>query len=133
MAGRRLPIRSQSDAAQARRAAALLAASLGFGNIAIAELVLAVSELASNLLHYARDGELRFCRLVGETGPGMLVESIDRGPGIPDLEQALREGFSSAGGMGSGLAVVKRQMDEFRIESGPAGTRVVAKKWLRRP
>jgi serine/threonine-protein kinase RsbT len=103
----------------------------GFPRVEAEMIVLAVSELATNLLRYARAGVVTVEPVVGDTGaPGLRVESIDLGPGIADVDQALEDGFSSGGGLGSGLPAVCRLMDDFMIESSPAGTRIVARKWL---
>jgi serine/threonine-protein kinase RsbT len=92
-------------------------------------VALAVSELASNLVRYANAGELVLSPTTGPRGEGVEVESRDLGPGIPDLELALRDGFSTGGGLGNGLPAVRRLMDEFEISSTTSGTRIVARKW----
>jgi serine/threonine-protein kinase RsbT len=134
----RLAVAAPADAARARRAARALAGRLGFGTAAAEEVALAVSELATNLVRYARGGEIVLAA-VGATAPagaagggvaGVHVESIDRGPGIANLAQAMEDGYSTGGGLGGGLPAVRRLMDEFVITSDPAGTRVVARKWL---
>jgi serine/threonine-protein kinase RsbT len=94
-------------------------------------VVLAVSELATNLLRYARTGHIMIETLVADTGQsGLRVESSDRGPGITDVDRALQDGFSTGGGLGGGLPAVRRLMDDVMIESNPVGTRIVAWKWL---
>jgi len=93
------------------------------------ELALAVTELGTNLLRYARDGELVLSVVQGPSGEGVRVESHDAGPGIRDLELAMQDGFSTGGGLGSGLPGVRRLMDEFELSSTASGTEVVATKW----
>jgi serine/threonine-protein kinase RsbT len=133
----RLSVAAPADAARARRAARALALRLGFGAPAAEEVALAVSELATNLVRYARGGEIVLAAAAaepagraGREASGVHVESLDRGPGIADLARAMEDGFSTGGGLGGGLPAVRRLMDEFAITSGPAGTRVVARKWL---
>jgi serine/threonine-protein kinase RsbT len=129
----RLPVRSDWDAHAARRAARDLATAVGFDRVAAEEVALAASELATNLLRYARGGEVRLGRLSQPARAGLQLESHDAGPGIEDLDRAMRDGYSSGGGLGHGLPAVRRLVDEFDISSGPAGTRVVARKWLTPP
>jgi serine/threonine-protein kinase RsbT len=119
----------QADVERARRNARALAASQGLGTADSEAVALAVSELASNLVRYADAGEVVLSPTTGSRGEGIEVESRDLGPGIPDLELALRDGFSSGGGLGSGLPAVRRLMDEFEIGSTSSGTRIVARKW----
>ncbi len=91
----RIGVRAQADVERARRAARSFAAGIGFVGIEIEEVVLAISELATNLARYAENGELTL-RSVDDTTPwGMEVESRDSGPGIADLAFALREGAST--------------------------------------
>jgi serine/threonine-protein kinase RsbT len=93
----------------------------------------AASELANNLwMHAGRGGHIEVSLLAAAGTPGVELVAEDEGPGIADIEQALVEGYSSAGGLGCGLPGVRRLMDEFSITSAPGrGTRVVARKWMR--
>lgn len=118
-----------SDVERARAVALDLARALGFGPITAECVALATMELATNLMRYAEGGELRIGR-VTDPRPGLVLESEDQGPGIPDLRAARRDGFSSGSGMGSGLGSVERLMDESEFTSSPAGTRIVARKWM---
>lgn len=122
-----VPIAAPADLDLARRKARGLARTCGFGRIDTERLVLAVSELATNLLRYARDGDIVLTARENATCGGIQVESRDRGPGIPDLSRALEDGFSTGGGLGSGLPAVRRLLDDFEITSGPHGTRVTAR------
>jgi serine/threonine-protein kinase RsbT len=126
---RRLAVRSSSDVASARRAARSLAMDLGFGRHEVEEVVLATSELGTNLVRYATAGELRISTVPGQRGHGIEVESADDGPGIADVDLAVTDGFSTGGGLGGGLGAARRLMDTFEIASTPAGTRVVVRKW----
>ena len=121
----RLAVASRTDADRARREARALALSLGFGPADVERVALATSELATNLAIYARRGEIILTAL----GGGLQLESHDAGPGIRDLDEALADGFSTGGGLGSGLPATRRLMDEFEIASGPNGTNIVARKW----
>lgn len=129
------PIRDESDIPAARQAALALAGAIGLGRSAAYALATAVSELATNLvLHTTNGGTLRLAVVDAGGRAGIEVESRDAGPGIPDLALALRDGFSTGGGLGGGLPGARRLMDEFEITSrtGPdAGTRIVARKWKR--
>jgi len=123
-------IRSEMDASRAALLSTRFALSAGFGETPARLLATAVSELARNILKYAGSGEIRVRRVAGPTGPGVEIEAIDQGPGIPDAEAAMRDHYSSGGTLGLGLPGVRRMMDEFSLESAPgAGTRVVAIKW----
>ena len=126
----RLSVRTQVDVERARRAARSDAAAIGFDGMKLEEIVLAVSELATNLVRYAKNGELTLRGVDDRTPRGVQIESHDRGPGITDLAFALQEGASTGGGLGGGLPGVKRLMDRFDIATGPEGTTIIACKWL---
>lgn len=106
--------------------------SLGLNQSAIECVTIAVTELTTNLVRYAHRGEIVLAGVQPPGRVGIRIESRDAGPGIEDLELAMRDGFSTGSGLGSGLPAVRRLMDEFSIESSPAGTRIVAWKWLAR-
>jgi anti-sigma regulatory factor (Ser/Thr protein kinase)/serine/threonine protein phosphatase PrpC len=115
---------------QATDAARQLAASLGFNSKDRDEIVLAVTELASNLTKHANGGTITLHPTEGR--PGIQIESADRGPGIPDVEQALADGYSTAGSLGTGLGTVNRLMHELEFYSlSPTGTRIVCQRWVR--
>ncbi len=91
----------------------------------------AVSELARNILKYADSGEIRLRVVAKGFRRGIEVVAEDRGPGISNPDEALKDHFSSSGTLGLGLPGVKRMMDEFQLESAPQqGTRVTVRKWL---
>jgi len=125
-----LAIESQVDVEHARRWARTMARSVGFGPTDTESVVLSVSELATNLLRYAQAGLILLTLLCELERCGICVESRDTGPGIENLDHALADGFSTRGGLGSGIASVRRLMDDFVIESGPSGTVIVANKWV---
>ncbi|CAK0772395.1 Serine/threonine-protein kinase RsbT [Gammaproteobacteria bacterium] len=120
-----IPIREGTDILLARKVSRELAAALCLGAADQTRIATAVSELTRNVLQYAGEG---LCRVTNESDPIMVrigVEVTDTGPGIPDLEQALRDGYSTGGGLGAGLPGTRRLMNEFQIESTPNGTRVM--------
>jgi anti-sigma regulatory factor (Ser/Thr protein kinase) len=121
-----------SNVGAARRAARALAETLGFAPTACEEVALAVTELATNLVRHAQGGRLILTPLAAEGRAGLQVESQDQGPGIRDVEQALADGFSTAGSRGAGLGAVNRLVDELEITSERRrGTRIVCRKWRR--
>ena len=104
---------------------------IGFGRIEQTLIATAVSELATNILRYAGRGEI-VLRIVEKTEhPGIEIRATDAGPGIDDVDRAMRDGFSTTkDSLGLGLSAVRRIMDEFEIDSAPGkGTRVLARKW----
>jgi anti-sigma regulatory factor (Ser/Thr protein kinase) len=110
-----------------------MAREIGFDDVAVEEIVIGVSELASNLSRHTRGGMLIFARLAEAERDGIQIEAHDSGPGIADVEQALTDGFSTVGGLGCGLGAINRLMDEFDIRSqaGPEpGTHIVCRRWL---
>ena len=101
----------------ARRAAKDMALAMGFDAKVSEEITLVISELASNLVRHARGGTLTLTPVNDGGRVGMQIESCDRGPGIADVEQAIKNGFSTAGSLGYGLGTVNRLMDQFDITS----------------
>jgi serine/threonine-protein kinase RsbT len=127
----RVGIRSSLDIVAARQKGRELAYDLGFGATDLAIIATAISELARNIVLYARCGEI-ILRPTRETPSGILVMASDHGPGIVDIAQALQTGHSTSGGLGVGLPGVKRLMDEFELVSEVGrGTTVIVKKWKR--
>ena len=130
MSQRRLEVRTEVDAKRAALEATRYALEAGFDEAPSRMIATAVSELARNILKYAGSGSIRLGRVEGPKGRGIAVEAVDGGPGIEDVEAAMRDHFSSGGTLGLGLPGVKRMMDEFALESAPGqGTRVKAVKW----
>ena len=125
-----MAINSDQDIVLARQKGRAMAAELGFSAGDATLIATAISELARNIVSYARKGEIALKGIQGSNRPGMLVVASDNGPGIPDISQALRDGFSTSGSLGLGLPGVRRLMDEFEITSLPGrGTTVRVKKW----
>lgn len=128
----RVRLDSDADLIVARRHGRELAIRAGFDPTDVVLVVTAISELARNVLLYAGHGEIGLT-LIDDAGKrGIVVTAVDQGPGIPDVAQALEDGYSTSGGLGLGLPGVKRIMDELDIVSRVGrGTTVVAKKWTR--
>lgn len=127
---RALEVACDADIVAARTHARELAVVMGFSSGEIAIVATAVSELARNLVAYARGGRMQLRPVQNGVRRGLVVIAEDSGPGIEDLTLAMRDGFSTAGGLGLGLPGVRRLMDEFEIQSEVGkGTRVTTKKW----
>jgi RNA polymerase sigma factor (sigma-70 family) len=125
----RVPIRTDSDIVSARQAAREQASRLGFSRTAMTVIATSVSEMARNIVRFAAPGEI-VVSLLDQPRPGLRVVARDTGPGIPDIEQALRDGYSTYHGLGLGLPGARRLMDEFAIVSEPGrGTTVTMTKW----
>jgi serine/threonine-protein kinase RsbT len=125
-----VPIRSDADVINARQGSRELAAALGFGTTDQALIATAVSELARNILSYAGRGEIRLQRQFAAGRSGIAIVASDDGPGIPDVEAAMADGFTTSGGLGLGLPGAKRLMGELVVETGAGGTRITAAKYL---
>jgi serine/threonine-protein kinase RsbT len=124
-----IPISGDADVVKARQAARELAARLGFSNTDLTILATAVSEVTRNIVRFAGTGEV-VIELVEAPRRGLRVVARDTGPGIPDLEQALTDGYSTCEGLGLGLPGARRLMDEFAVASEPGrGTTVTMAKW----
>ena len=109
-----------------------MAAALGFRMLDQTRLATVASELARNVVKYARRGRMIAQPTESSLGrAGLRLIFEDGGPGIPDLEAAMRDGFTTGGGLGKGLPGSRRIVDEFQIESTPgAGTRVTVVHWI---
>jgi serine/threonine-protein kinase RsbT len=126
----RVEINSDQDIVVARQKGRGLASELGFSSGDATLIATAISELARNIVSYARTGEIKLKGIHASSRIGILVIAADDGPGIMDIRQALRDGFSTSGSLGLGLPGVRRLMDEFEITSQPGkGTTVAVKKW----
>lgn len=125
-------INTDADVVVARQSGRELAGELGFSPTDSTLIATAISELARNIVRYAKHGEILIKNsLVGDK-VCIVVVARDKGPGIPDISQAMQDGFSTSGGLGLGLPGVKRLVDEFHLVSdGNSGTTVTIKKWKR--
>lgn len=113
-------------------AARALATFVGFTGADPVLIATAVSELARNIVEYAELGEVSLCPVHNSSRNGLEVVVRDQGPGIADIQQAMRDGFSTSRGLGRGLPGTRRLMDEFQIESKVGwGTTITMRKWLR--
>jgi len=126
----RVPINSDQDIVLARKKGRAMAADSGFSPVDATLIATAISELARNIVTYAKHGEITLNALAESGRRGIGIVASDQGPGIADVRQALRDGFSTSGSFGLGLPGVRRLMDEFEISSAPGqGTKVMVKKW----
>ena len=117
----RLKVSHLSDASEARRMLKDMAGILGFAAKEIGDLAIVVTELVTNIVIHARDGELILTPLEEEGRLGIRIQSQDNGPGIADPDRVVTDGYSTCGGLGYGLGTVNRLMDEFIIASRPDG------------
>lgn len=127
----RLPIRSSEDIVMVRQQVRARAVELGFGLVDQTKIVTAASELARNTLVYGGGGWMEMEIVAGPMSRrGLKLAFVDNGPGIPDIERALQDGFTTGSGLGLGLGGAKRLSNEFEIDSRPGeGTRVVITRW----
>ncbi len=124
-----LDIRSSDDVVRVRQRVRAAAVEAGLGLVDQTKLVTAASELARNALDYGGGGRMTL-ELLNGPRRGVRLEFVDQGPGIPDVNAALRDGFTSGSGLGLGLGGAKRLSNEFHIESAPGqGTRVRIARW----
>jgi len=125
-----IPIRTEADIVSARQTGRRMASELGFTPSELTMIATAISELARNVVTYAGSGEV-LLELRQDAGRrGILVTARDEGPGIPDVEAAMQDGFSTGSSLGLGLPGARRLMDEFDVVSAPGqGTTVTATKW----
>lgn len=127
-----LPLRSDEDVVGLRKQVRERAVAIALSLVEQTKLVTAASELARNTLKYGGGGEVHLDALSDGIRQGIGLTFVDGGPGIPDIESALRDGFTTGGGLGLGLGGSKRLVDEFEIDSRPGeGTAVAVVKWKR--
>ncbi len=125
-----LEVHSSTDIVLIRQAVRKWTAELGFSLVDQTKMITAASELARNALEYGGGGEVRFEQLEKSGRRGLRLTFEDHGPGIPDIEQALTDGFTTGQGMGLGLSGSRRLVNEFEIASTVGeGTRVTITRW----
>jgi anti-sigma regulatory factor (Ser/Thr protein kinase) len=129
----RVEIAADTDIVEARGEGRALATRLGFSRTDATLIATAISEIGRNILHHAGRGEVAIAETAGDHSLGIEVVARDQGPGIPDVERALSEGYATGNGLGLGLPGAQRLMDEFSIETQPGrGTTVTMRKWRAR-
>ena len=125
------PLRSEHDIVLARQQVRRLTQELKFSLVDQTKMVTAASELARNALIYGKGGTMHW-EIVGDAGgrPGLKLLFADEGPGIPNMDLALTDGWTSGNGLGMGLTGSKRLVNEFEIDSKVGGgTRVAITRW----
>ncbi|HEY4340398.1 MAG TPA: anti-sigma regulatory factor [Steroidobacteraceae bacterium] len=123
------PLHTQHDIVMARQVVRRLSQELRFSLVDQTKMVTAASELARNTLIYGGGGEMHWQTVKNGTKQGLRLEFTDQGPGIPDLDLALTDGWTSGNGLGLGLTGARRLVNEFDIETSPKGTRVMIVRW----
>ena len=125
-----MSLNASEDVVRMRSAVRQAAIAQGLSLVDQTKIVTAASELARNALDYGGGGAVDVELVQNGTRPGVRLTFVDRGPGITDIEQALKDGYTTGGGLGLGLGGAKRLSNEFSIVSQPgAGTRIVIVRW----
>jgi len=125
-----MPIRSSEDVVRVRQVAREWAIAQGLSLVDQTKIVTAASELARNTLDHGGGGTVRIEAINSEARRGLRLTFEDHGPGIPDVELALKDGYTTAGGLGLGLSGARRLSNEFEIFSRVGeGTRVMIARW----
>ncbi len=128
--GTRVPIQTDVDIVTARQMGRAMAVQMGFAPSVATVVSMAISELARNIVRYAKRGEITLKPGTVNDNLCLEIEARDEGPGIANINQAMEDGYSTSGGLGMGLPGVKRLMDEFEIVSEVGrGTTVKVRKW----
>ncbi len=126
----RMPLKSSTDVVLARQAVRQWANELKFSLVDQTKLVTAASELARNTVDHGKGGFMTLEVVNGGARKGLKLVFEDQGPGIPDIQAALKDGFTTGGGMGLGLGGSKRLVSEFDVWSEPGkGTRITVTRW----
>ena len=125
-----LSLRSSEDVVLVRQAVRAAAVELRFSLVDQTKIVTAASELGRNTLDYGGGGTVRLQVLQDGGRRGIRLTFEDKGPGITDVERALKDGYTTGGGLGLGLGGARRVSSEFSIDSRPGeGTRVTIARW----
>jgi serine/threonine-protein kinase RsbT len=126
----RISVEKDADVVQARQRGREVAVRLGFSPTEATLLATAISEMARNIVKFAVRGQVVITEVTAETQQGITIVVRDVGPGIPDIDQAMLDGFSTYNGLGLGLPGARRLMDEFEVVSEAGrGTTVTMTKW----
>ena len=127
-----VPIEQESDIVTARQIGRELAAASGLSRTEQTLIATAISELARNIVVYARRGEVVLAAISDNGRRGVMVVARDEGPGIANPDLAMRDGYSTGNSLGMGLPGARRLMDEFELSTALGkGTTVTMKKWVR--
>jgi serine/threonine-protein kinase RsbT len=130
MPSKNLPIRSSEDVVRVRAAVRDGAVAAGFSLVDQTKFVTAASELARNTIDHGKGGEVQIELFESGARKGVRLIFTDKGPGIRDIQQAMKDGFTTGGGLGLGLGGARRLSNEFSIQSEPGhGTRVTIARW----
>ncbi|HKP66073.1 MAG TPA: ATP-binding protein [Casimicrobiaceae bacterium] len=125
-----MPLRRSEDIVRMRQVVRECAIGLGFGLVDQTKIITAASELGRNALVYGGGGDVEIAQLTAGIRKGLRLTFADRGPGIDDIQQALKDGFTSGSGLGLGLGGARRLASEFALESTPgSGTRATIIRW----
>ena len=123
-------IQSSADIVTARQEGRALASRAGFSSSNLTVIATAISEIARNIVEYAKEGQVTITLISDGQKRGVEVVAADQGPGIADIATVMRDGYSTGRGMGIGLPGARRLMDEFEIASEIGkGTTVRMRKW----
>jgi serine/threonine-protein kinase RsbT len=123
-------VQSAEDVVAIRQAVRQRAVELGFNLVDQTKIVTAASELARNTVQYGGGGRVTIEAVEDFGRRGIRLTFEDDGPGIPDVELAMKDGYTTGGGLGLGLSGARRLSNDFRIESTPGkGTRVIITRW----
>jgi anti-sigma regulatory factor (Ser/Thr protein kinase) len=129
-----IPVHDRSQIGDARRQSAKMAVALGFNEVLTSNTALITTELASNLAKHSAGGNLLLEALDSDRRKGIEIRSLDKGPGMRNVADCLRDGYSTTGSAGTGLGAVSRLSTEFDIHSGPRiGTAILARLWTKPP
>jgi serine/threonine-protein kinase RsbT len=124
------PLRSEHDVVLARQAVRRMAQTLGFSLVDQTKMVTAASELARNALIHGGGGAMQWEVLSEGVRSGLKLVFLDQGPGIPNIELALTDGWTSGSGLGMGLSGAKRLVNQFELDTRVgAGTRITIVRW----
>jgi serine/threonine-protein kinase RsbT len=125
-----LPVQSEQDVVVARQAIRKAAQQIGFSIVDQTKIVTAASELARNALVYGGGGLLEWETVANNGKQGLQLTVSDKGPGIENMTLAMKDGWTSGGGLGLGLPGTKRLVNDFKITSEPGvGTTVIVTRW----
>ncbi len=125
-----MAIRTEADIVMARQQVRRLTQQLKFSLVDQTKMITAASELSRNTLIYGGGGDMQWQLVQQGLRHGLRLSFVDQGPGIPDIDLALKDGWTSGNGMGMGLSGSKRLVNDFELETAPGkGTRVTITRW----